>query len=68
MTDRHHLTAHTPLDLEALERAGVDPASTQPREWPVPCSVCRASTFHLGRGCERHFVAPVVRHLDLVQS
>lgn len=49
---------HTDRDLAELRDAGVDPASTQPRERAVECIVCRKRTFHQMGYCDRHYVAP----------
>lgn len=49
---------HTDADHEALTRAGVDPATTQPREHSVPCQTCRTATFNKAAHCDVHYVAP----------
>ena len=51
-------TLHTPLDLEALDAAGVDRDSTQPRERAVTCQVCGRVTWNQAAHCDAHYVAP----------
>ena len=51
---------HTTLDAAALNLAGIDPNSTQPRTGPVPCEECRTPTWNLARGCDRHWKRPGV--------
>ena len=52
-------TLHTPLDLEALRSAGVDPDSTQPRERAVSCRQCGRVTWNQAAHCDQHYVAPM---------
>ena len=52
-------TTHTPLDLEALIAAGVNPSSTQPRERPVTCQMCGRTTWNQAAHCDQHYVAPM---------
>ena len=52
-------TLHTPLDLEALVAAGVDPDSTQPRERPTTCQQCGRVTWNQAAHCDQHYVAPM---------
>ena len=49
---------HTPLDLAALTAAGIDPASTQPREHEVRCTFCPARTLNQMGGCDQHYRPP----------
>lgn len=51
-------TTHTRLDHDALIAAGVDPASTQPRERAVTCQVCGTPTANQAAHCDTHWVAP----------
>lgn len=50
---------HTRLDHDALIAAGVDPASTQPRERAVTCQVCGTLTANQAAHCDAHYVTPV---------
>lgn len=43
---------HTRRDADELYAAGIDPATTQPREWPVRC-LCGVSTFNVSARCDR---------------
>ena len=52
-------TLHTPLDLEALDAAGVDRDSTQPRERAVSCRRCGQITWNQAAHCDQHYVAPM---------
>ena len=52
-------TLHTPLDLEALDAAGVDRDSTQPRERAVSCRQCGQITWNQAAHCVQHYVAPM---------
>lgn len=56
-SDRH---GHTERDHAALIAAGVDPASTQPREHPVNCTWCHQPTMNQSGNCDRdaHYTAP----------
>ena len=51
-------TSHTSLDHAALLAAGVDPASTQPREHAVMCGTCGRSTWHQAGHCDAHYTPP----------
>lgn len=51
---------HTRRDHDELRRAGVDPATTQPRERPVGCIACRALTANQAGFCDRHYQRPAV--------
>ena len=51
-------TLHTPLDLEALRSAGVDPDSTQPRERAVSCRQCGRVTWNQAAHCDQHYIPP----------
>lgn len=55
LVDRH---GHTERDHAALVAAGVDPASTQPREQPVRCYACPTRTWHQAGNCDRHYMVP----------
>lgn len=48
---------HTQRDYDALVKADVDPASTQPREHPVRCW-CGAMTWHQQGLCDQHYRLP----------
>lgn len=52
---------HTALDHAALQAAGTDPDTSQPRTRPVDCTVCHRVTWNLMRGCDNHYVAPPTR-------
>lgn len=51
-------SGHTAQDAAALIVAGVDPASTQPRERPVLCVSCGRPTMHQQARCDEHYRAP----------
>ena len=55
-----HPSGHTAADAAALELAGVDPHTRQPRENVVACSTCFAPTWHLAAFCDRHYMTPHV--------
>lgn len=48
---------HTDRDYNALVAAGIDPATTQPREHNTLCW-CAATTRHQSATCDRHYVLP----------
>jgi hypothetical protein len=52
------LTDHTPLDAAALDLAGVDPASTEPRKQAVRCLECHRTTWNQMGGCDAHWRRP----------
>lgn len=62
----NHLTTHTAIDRAALDLAGVDPDSTEPRHRATSCLACRASTWNQMGYCDRHWVRPdaIDRKLD----
>lgn len=51
---------HTDADWMALNAAGIDPATTQPREQAVQCFglSCGRMTFNQAGGCDAHYQPP----------
>ena len=49
---------HTRLDLVALDRHGINPEHTQPREHAVPCAMCGAMTCNVYGNCDTHHKYP----------
>lgn len=60
LLDRDDRHGHTEKDFAALVAAGVDPASTQPREHSVRCTWCLRPTMNQSGNCDRdeHYTAP----------
>lgn len=52
------MSAHTLLDLAALQAEGIDPDSTAPRERAVRCVACSADTFNIQGWCDAHHKVP----------
>lgn len=55
---------HSDRDAQALEAAGVDPHTRQPRERSVPCRSCGRATWNLTGACDAHYLAPLVARVE----